>query len=132
MTTVLTAFTNTATLTVAKRPRLALLATGDELVLPGQQLGPDRIVASNSFGLAALFAWCDPQGTLAAAQSQCIELAGRCRALNERNAALVTARLTRVTGMLDMLGDTPAARTYDPRLARVGTVPAGRMVSVSA
>ncbi len=47
---------NTATLTVAKRPRLALLATGDELVLPGQQLGPDRIVASNSFGLAALFA----------------------------------------------------------------------------
>ena len=47
---------NTATLTVAKRPRVALLATGDELLLPGEQLGPDQIVASNSFGLAPLLA----------------------------------------------------------------------------
>lgn len=42
---------NAATLKVAKRPRIALLATGDELVLPGTPLGPDQIVASNSFGL---------------------------------------------------------------------------------
>jgi molybdopterin molybdotransferase len=46
---------NTAAVTVARRPRLALLATGDELVLPGQQLGPGQIVGSNSFGLAPLF-----------------------------------------------------------------------------
>jgi len=47
---------NAATLTVAKRPRIALLATGDELVLPGAELGPDQIVASNSFGLHPLLA----------------------------------------------------------------------------
>src|SRR5690606_29160833 len=41
-------------LVVAKRPTIALLATGDELVLPGAPLGLDRIVASNSFGLAPL------------------------------------------------------------------------------
>lgn len=47
---------NCATLAVARRPRIALLATGDELVLPGQALGPDQIVASNSFGLGAMLA----------------------------------------------------------------------------
>ena len=47
---------NQADLAVARRPRIGLLATGDELVLPGSALGPDQIVASNSFGLAALLA----------------------------------------------------------------------------
>ncbi|AVF05402.1 MULTISPECIES: gephyrin-like molybdotransferase Glp [Devosia] len=45
---------NQARLTVARRPSIALLATGDELVLPGTPLGPDQIVASNSFGLSAM------------------------------------------------------------------------------
>lgn len=45
---------NAAELVVAKRPTTALLATGDELVPPGAPLGPDRIVASNSYGLAPL------------------------------------------------------------------------------
>ena len=47
---------NAPALTVARRPRLALLATGDELELPGTALGADQIVASNSFGLAPLLA----------------------------------------------------------------------------
>lgn len=47
---------NAAALVVAKRPRVALLATGDELVMPGETLGPDQIVASNSFGLDPLLA----------------------------------------------------------------------------
>lgn len=41
-------------LPVRRRPRVAILATGDELVLPGQDPGPDGVVASNSFALAAL------------------------------------------------------------------------------
>ncbi|MDR3470899.1 MAG: molybdopterin molybdotransferase MoeA [Devosia sp.] len=52
----LAAAANRARLTVARRPRVALLATGDELVVPGTALGPDQIVASNSYGLAPLFA----------------------------------------------------------------------------
>lgn len=41
---------------VARRPVVALLATGDELVPPGTVPGPDQIVSSNPVGLAALVA----------------------------------------------------------------------------
>ncbi len=40
--------------TVSRRPVVALMATGDELVMPGESPGPDQIVASNSFALAAM------------------------------------------------------------------------------
>ena len=38
---------------VHRRPRVAIMATGDELVLAGAQLGPFQIPDSNSVGLAA-------------------------------------------------------------------------------
>ena len=41
-------------LAVRVKPLVAILATGDELVLPGEPVGPDQIVASNSFSLAAI------------------------------------------------------------------------------
>ena len=37
-----------------RRPVVALMATGDELVTPGAALGPGRVVASNAYGLAAM------------------------------------------------------------------------------
>jgi molybdopterin molybdotransferase len=37
-----------------RRPRVAILATGDELVPPGATVGRDQIVASNTFALAAM------------------------------------------------------------------------------
>lgn len=43
-----------ATLEVARRPRIAILATGDELVPPGGDPGPDQIFESGSIALAAL------------------------------------------------------------------------------
>ncbi|MCM2397661.1 molybdopterin molybdotransferase MoeA [Rhizobium sp. S95] len=39
---------------VYERPKVAILATGDELVRPGQTPGPSQIIGSNSFGIAAL------------------------------------------------------------------------------
>lgn len=45
-----------ATVPVRRRPRVAILATGDELVLPGEPARPDQIVASNGFGVAAAVA----------------------------------------------------------------------------
>jgi molybdopterin molybdotransferase len=43
-----------ATLAVRRRPRVAVLANGDELVPPGAAPGPDQIISSNGIGLAAL------------------------------------------------------------------------------
>lgn len=43
-----------AKVAVARRPRVAILATGDELVAPGTGDAPDRIVASNPHALSAL------------------------------------------------------------------------------
>ncbi|WP_165219611.1 molybdopterin molybdotransferase MoeA [Affinirhizobium pseudoryzae] len=41
-------------LSVFRRPRVALIATGDELVAPGGLPRHDQIIASNTFGVAAL------------------------------------------------------------------------------
>lgn len=45
---------NIGKVTVAKRPDVAIIGTGDELVMPGTPPGEDQIVASNLFGLKAL------------------------------------------------------------------------------
>jgi len=45
---------NMAFVPVHRRPEVALIATGDELVMPGEDPGPDQIIASNTFGLKAL------------------------------------------------------------------------------
>jgi molybdopterin molybdotransferase len=50
----LAAAMNHAEVMVTRRPRVAILATGDELVRPGETIGDDQIVASNSFAIAAL------------------------------------------------------------------------------
>ena len=47
---------NAATLTVARRPKVALIPTGDELIRPGETPGPGQIVSSNDIGLAAMLA----------------------------------------------------------------------------
>ncbi len=45
---------NHPTLSVYRRPKVAVLATGDELLPPGGTPGPGQIIASNTFGVAAL------------------------------------------------------------------------------
>ena len=50
----LAAAMNQAELPVRRRPRVAILATGDEVVPPGSKLAPDQIVSSVPAGIAAL------------------------------------------------------------------------------
>jgi molybdopterin molybdotransferase len=49
----LLASANVTQVNVVRRPKIAYLATGDELVMPGQQIGPDQIISSNSIALDA-------------------------------------------------------------------------------
>jgi molybdopterin molybdotransferase len=49
----LAAAMNVPWLAVRRRPRVAFIATGDEIVMPGEPLGADQIVSSNSVALAA-------------------------------------------------------------------------------
>lgn len=47
---------NVPWLRVRRKPRVAVLATGDELVMPGESLARDQIVAANSLAIAACVA----------------------------------------------------------------------------
>lgn len=50
----LAASANHARLNVVRRPLVAIIATGDELLPPGSELGPDQIISSNAYGVAAV------------------------------------------------------------------------------
>jgi molybdopterin molybdotransferase len=45
---------NVPTVTVARKPTVAIIATGDELVMPGEHPRDDQIIASNSFAISAM------------------------------------------------------------------------------
>ncbi|NPD13666.1 molybdopterin molybdotransferase MoeA [Xinfangfangia sp. D13-10-4-6] len=45
---------NVPKVTLRRRPVLAVISTGDELVMPGEAPRPDQIIASNSFAIKAL------------------------------------------------------------------------------
>ncbi len=82
----LIAAANRPTARVRRKPRVAILATGDELRSPGESLGPGQIVASNNFFVAGL---AEAEG------AQAIDLgiaADRPEALAERIAAAREAR----------------------------------------
>ncbi len=49
----LAAAANRPWLLVRRRPRIAIVATGDELAMPGDPVGPDQIISSNSLAMTA-------------------------------------------------------------------------------
>jgi len=49
----LAAAMNRPWLRVARRPRVAILPTGDEIAMPGDPIGPNQIVSANGLALAA-------------------------------------------------------------------------------
>ncbi|MGF7005227.1 molybdopterin molybdotransferase MoeA [Aminobacter sp. BE322] len=50
----LAAAANHPTLEVQRAPLVAIIATGDELLPPGSSPGPDQIISSNAYGVAAI------------------------------------------------------------------------------
>lgn len=49
---------------VRRKPRVAILPTGDEIIRPGDPTGPNKIVSSNSYALAALVRACGGEPTI--------------------------------------------------------------------
>ena len=89
----------------ARQERITALARSEEqrrslCVLHGH--APDRM------GLERLLDWCDPDGVLLAQLRECVRRASRCRDLNNRNGALVAARMKHVAGLLSVLNGRDA------------------------
>jgi flagellar biosynthesis/type III secretory pathway chaperone len=83
-------------------------------------------------GLGELLRWCDPRGTLASGWAQCTAAASNCRTLNDRNGALVGARLKHVQARLGVLIEgRREATTYGPRGA-FGSGGSGRVLATEA
>jgi flagellar biosynthesis/type III secretory pathway chaperone len=68
-------------------------------------------------GFDKLLDWCDPARSLHARWHANLDIARRCKDLNDRNGAVVTARLNRVQQLLATLRGTSPSGTYGPRAA---------------
>lgn len=108
----LAAAMNYAQVPVVRRPRVAILATGDELVLPGTDAAPHQIVASNSFAVAAL---------IEAAGGQCIDLGIARDTMSALDAAIERARAEQA----DILITLGGASVGDHDLVQKALVKAG-------
>ncbi|QDC09321.1 molybdopterin molybdotransferase MoeA [Oceanicola sp. D3] len=124
-----------ATVTCTRKPIVALMATGDELVMPGEAPGPDQIVASNSFALAALF---EAEG----AESRLLPIARDTResltaAFNlARGADLVVTTGGASVGDHDLVGEVAAEFGMDRAFYKVAMRPgkplmAGRVLDMA-
>ena len=85
-------------------------------------------------GLSSLVSWCDPQGELGALLRLHAERSGACREQNERNGALVGARMARISSRLGLLaGGNANASVYGHGASRAPQVPVpGRLLATLA
>jgi flagellar biosynthesis/type III secretory pathway chaperone len=73
-------------------------------------------------GLAKLFDWADPSATLRAKWNANLELARRCKSINDRNGAIVVAKLDRVQKLLGKLRGATPSPVYSARGSRYGNL----------
>lgn len=86
-------------------------------------------VPEDMSGLDRILAWCDPAKQLRRRWVEIGQRASHCRAANDRNGALVTARLTRVQGMLDIVtGRAGQPKVYGRQGAFQNQPRTGRML----
>lgn len=110
-----------ATLVVARRPRVAILATGDELVPPGATPAPDQIFESGSFSLAALVqAW---GGEAIKLKAQADDLAAIANAVKAAQADLVVTVGGASVGDHDLVKPALATLGLDLRVQTIAVRP---------
>ena len=112
----LAASMNYPELPVRRRPKVALLATGDELVLPGSTPGPGQIVYSNGYALRALARARAPNRRSRGGRRPVdVTIAGIRRAREAGADILVTTGGASV-GDHDLVQPGACGRKHDPRL----------------
>jgi flagella synthesis protein FlgN len=72
--------------------------------------------------LDRLYAWADPSAQLQTQWSSNLERARRCKTLNDKNGAIVAAKLNRVQQLLGKLRGTSPPPVYSARGARYGNM----------
>lgn len=77
---------------------------------------------SDGAGLAQLFDWADPTAALRAKWSSNLDLARQCKSVNDRNGAIVAAKLDRVQKLLGKLRGSTPPPVYSAKGARYGTL----------
>ena len=83
-------------------------------------------------GLEDLLRWCDPEGSLSVSWAECSEAASKARNLNDRNGALVAARLKHVQARLGtLIAGRREASTYGPKGA-YSQASTGRVLTAEA
>lgn len=120
----LAAAMNHADLPVRRRPRVAILATGDELVEPGTEPGPDQIIASNHAGVAALAEDCGAEAhQLGIAPDRKEALAGKIRAADRLGADILVTLGGASVGDHDLVQDVLGDEGMDLAFWRIAMRP---------
>jgi flagellar biosynthesis/type III secretory pathway chaperone len=86
--------------------------------LDAERTGTCRMLSfgSGREGITALYAWCDPAGTLLAQWQSNLRAARRCKDQNDRNGAVVNLRMGQVQQLLATLrGGAVNAPVYGPQ-----------------
>ncbi len=106
-------------LMVRRRPRVAILSTGDEIVMPGTPMGPNQIVSSNGLALAALVTACGGSPELLAIAPDS-EDALRAAAASARGADLLITSGGASVGDHDLVQRALAATALGENALEVG------------
>ncbi len=110
------------------------LRIGELLRIQDERRGVLKMLGQSpdNAGLDAVLKGCDVGDRLRERWRECATAATRCRELNDRNGALVQARMKRVEGMLEVLtGQRPGPRVYGPQ-GQVAPGATARLVTAEA
>lgn len=122
---------NLAEVKVVRRPVVAIVSTGDELVMPGESPASDQIIASNAVGLATLAEEVGAIARILPLARDTVESLNACLALAEGADLVVTSGGASV-GDHDLLAQAAAQLGLDQSFYKVAMRPgkplmAGRM-----